>query len=56
MQNYVSYKTHLLHKNSDAALIWSQANKLTGPERNQLLKKLDKHLQEVERCYKELHT
>ena len=32
----------------------SQANKTTGPERNVLLKKLDKHLQDVDRRYEEL--
>lgn len=55
MQNYISYKQHLLAKNSDAHLIWSQANKLQGKEREQMLKKLDQHLRDVDRRYQELH-
>lgn len=56
MQNYIKYKHHLLAKNSDAAQMLSQANKASGPERNQLLRKLDLHLKAVERRYQELHT
>jgi hypothetical protein len=55
MHNYIVYKHHLLHKNSDAAMMLSVANKQTGPERNQLLRKLDLHLKAVERRYRELH-
>ena len=54
MQNYVSYKHHLLAKNSDAASMLSAANKLQGREREQLLKKLDQHLRDVDRRYQEL--
>lgn len=54
MQNYVSYKHHLLAKNSDASLMLSAANKLTGTEREQMLKKLDLHLKDVDRRYQEL--
>ena len=56
MNNYVKYKHHLLHRNSDAALMLSAANKASGPERNQLLRKLDLHMKAVERRYQELHT
>lgn len=34
----------------------SAANKASGPERNQLIRKLDLHLKAVERRYQELHT
>jgi hypothetical protein len=54
MQNYVRYKQHLLAKNSDAALMLSAANKLTGKEREQQLKKLDAHLRDVDRRAEEL--
>lgn len=54
MQNYVSYKHHLLAKNSDAALMLSAANKLVGKDREMMLKKLDAHLRDVERRAEEL--
>lgn len=54
MQNYVSYKNHLLAKNSDAYSMLSAANKLTGTERTAVLRKLDLHLKEVDRRAKEL--
>lgn len=55
MNNYIKYKNRLLHKNSDAAMMLNAANKASGPERNQLLKKLDLHLKAVDRRYQELH-
>lgn len=55
MQNYVSYKQHLLAKNSDASLMLNAANKLVGKDRELALKKLDAHLNDVERRYQELH-
>lgn len=55
MNNFVKYKNHVLAKNSDAYLIWSAANRATGTEREQLLKKLDQHLRDVDRRYRELH-
>ena len=54
MQNYVTYKHHVLAKNSDAASMLSAANKASGKEREQLLKKLDQHLREVARRYEDL--
>lgn len=54
MQNYVNYKHHVLAKNSDAFSMLTAANKLQGKERDQLLKKLDKHLQDVDRRAEEL--
>ena len=54
MSNYTPYKNHLLAKNSDAYQLLSVANKLTGTEREVALKKLDQHLREVDRRYKEL--
>ena len=54
MNNYVKYKDHLLAKNSDAHLMLSAANKLTGTERMAALRKLDLHLKEVERRAQEL--
>lgn len=55
MSNYTPYKNHLLAKNSDAYQMLTAANKLSGKEREQLLKKLDQHLKDVERRYQELH-
>lgn len=54
MTNYIPYKNHLLAKNSDAYQMLQLANKHVGTERNQLLRKLDLHLKEVERRYQEL--
>lgn len=54
MNNYIKYKHHLLHKNSDAALMLSVANKAAGTERNLLLRKLDLHLKDVDRRAQEL--
>ena len=54
MNNYTTYKHHVLAKNSDASLMLSAANKLSGKEREQLLKKLDAHLRDVDRRYQEL--
>lgn len=54
MNNYIKYKNHVLAKNSDAFSMLSAANKLQGKEREQMLKKLDRHLQEVDRRAEEL--
>jgi hypothetical protein len=54
MNNFVKYKTHVLAKNSDAFSMLSAANKLQGREREQLLKKLDQHLRDVDRRAQEL--
>jgi hypothetical protein len=54
MSNYVTYKKHLLAKNSEAYSILSQADKSKPEERKVLLKKLDKHLQDVDKRDKEL--
>lgn len=54
MNNFVKYKHHVLAKNSDAYSMLNAANKASGKEREQLLKKLDAHLRDVDRRYKEL--
>ena len=54
MNNFVKYKQHVLAKNSDAYQMLTAANKLQGKEREQLLKKLDQHLRDVDRRYQEL--
>ena len=54
MNNFVKYKQHVLAKNSEAYSLLSVANKLTGTEREVALKKLDQHLRDVDRRYKEL--
>ena len=54
MHNYVTYKRHVLAKNSDAFSMLTAANKLSGKERDAALKKLDRHLQDVDRRYEEL--
>ena len=54
MNNFVKYKHHVLAKNSDAYSMLIAANKLAGKDRELALKKLDKHLQDVDRRYKEL--
>lgn len=54
MNNFVKYKKHVLAKNSDAYQLLQTANKLVGKDRELALKKLDKHLQDVDRRYQEL--
>lgn len=54
MNNFVKYKQHVLAKNSDAYQMLTAANKLSGTEREQALRKLDQHLKEVDRRYREL--
>ena len=54
MNNFVTYKTRVLAKNSDAYSMLVAANKLEGKLRDAALKKLDKHLQDVDRRYEEL--
>ena len=54
MNNFVTYKTRVLAKNSDAFSMLVAANKLQGKDRDAALKKLDQHLKDVDRCYEEL--
>jgi hypothetical protein len=54
MNNFVKYKHHVLAKNSEAYSLLIAAEKLTGKERELALRKLDKHLQDVDRRYQEL--
>jgi len=54
MNNFVKYKHHVLAKNSDAYSMLTAAEKLTGKDREQALKKLDAHLKDVDRRYEEL--
>ena len=54
MNNFVTYKTRVLAKNSDAYSMLVAANKLEGKLRDAALKKLDQHLRDVDRRYEEL--
>lgn len=54
MNNFVKYKSHVLAKNSEAYSILSQAEKLTGKDRELALRKLDQHLRDVDRRAQEL--
>lgn len=54
MNNYTTYKHHVLAKNSDAYSMLIAANKLQGRDRELALKKLDAHLKDVDRRYQEL--
>ena len=53
---YVKYKEHTLAQNSEAYALYETWQKVSKPEDKKFYqKKLDAHLREVDRKYKELH-